>query len=106
MDTEKVHKVKQALNGQAQSLELQLLKDGAKKTSELQRKVPGLKRAVGRYKNLTDTDWLTKVYKHKFLIESGKVKVKLKRPGSAAASSSGSASLMPLSAPPIRDGGS
>ena len=68
----------------------------------MQRKVPGLKRAVGRYKNLTDTNWLTK---DKFLVESGKVKVRLKGPGSAPASSSGSASLMPLSTPPTRDGG-
>ena len=90
LDTEKVHsfnQVKQVLKGQAQSLELQLLKDGAIKTSELQRKVPGLKRAVGRYKNLTDTNWLTKVYKDKFVVENGVVR--LKRPGTAPASSSG-----------------
>jgi len=49
LDVKKVHsfnQVKQVLKGQAQSLELQLLKDGAMKTSDLQKKVPGLKRAV------------------------------------------------------------
>jgi hypothetical protein len=87
LDTQKVHsfnQVKQVLKTQAQSLELQLLKDGAIKTSELQRKVPGLKRAVGKYKNLTDTNWLTKVYKDKFTVEDGVVKLK-SRPGSAPA---------------------
>ena len=63
------------------------MKDGAMKTSELQRRIPGLKRAVGKYKNLTDTNWLTKVYKDKFVVEDGVVK--LKRLGSAPASSSG-----------------
>ena len=109
LDTEKVHsfnQVKQVLKGQAQSLELQLLKDGAMKTSELQRKVPGLKRAVGRYKNLTDTNWLTKVYKDKFVVEDGTVR--LKRPGSAPASNLGRSNLdLPSSVgPPTREGGS
>jgi hypothetical protein len=114
LDTEKVHsfnQVKQVLKGQAQSLELQLLKDGAMNTSELQRKVPGLKRAVGRYKNLTDTNWLTKVYKDKFVVEDGVIR--LKRPASAPASSSGGPSLGPPNSPPniqtfpvTREGGS
>ena len=68
------------------------------KTSELQRKVPGLKRAVGKYKNLTDTNWISKVYKDKFVVEDGVVR--LKRPGSAPASSSGRSNLdLPNSAP-------
>ena len=109
LDTEKVHsfnQVKQVLKTQAQSLELQLLKDGAMKTSELQRKVPGLKRAVGKYKNLTDTNWLTKVYKDKFVVEDGTVR--LKRPGSAPASNLGRSNLdLPSSVgPPTREGGS
>ena len=101
LDTEKVHsfnQVKQVLKGQAQSLELQLLKGGAIKTSELQQKVPGLRRAVGRYKNLTDTNWLTKVYKDKFEIENGEVRLK-NRPASAPASS-------PPVGPPTIVGGS
>jgi hypothetical protein len=57
------------------------------KTSELQRKIPGLKRAVGKYKNLTETNWLTKVFKDKFTVEDGVVKLK-SRPGSAPAASS------------------
>jgi hypothetical protein len=102
LDTQKVHsfnQVKQVLKTQAQSLELQLLKDGAIKTSELQRKVPGLKRAVGKYKNLTDTNWLTKVYKDKFTVEDGVVKLK-SRPGSAPAASSAAVG------PPVQVGGS
>ena len=79
--------MKQVLKNQANALEAQLLRDGAMKTSELQRKVPGLKRAVGKYKNLTDTNWISKVYKDKFVVEDGTVR--LKRPGSAPASSSG-----------------
>jgi hypothetical protein len=76
-------------------------------TSELQRRAPGLKRAVGRYKNLTDTNWLTKVYKDKFVVEDGTVR--LKRPGSAPASSSGAAiSAVPNTEtlPVSREGGS
>jgi hypothetical protein len=88
---------------------LQLLKDGALKTSELQRRVPGLKRAVGKYKNLTDTNWITKVYKDKFVVEDGVVR--LKRPASAPASSSGTAiSAVPNRAtetlPVSKEGGS
>ena len=102
LDTERVHsfnQVKQVLKTQAQSLELELLKNGAMNASELQKRIPGLKRAVGRYKNLTDTNWLTKVYKDKFVVEDGVVK--LKRPGSAPASNSSA----PVG-PPAREGGS
>ena len=56
LDTDKVHsfnQVKQVLKNQANALEAQLLRDGAMKTSELQKRVPGLRRAVGKYKNLT-----------------------------------------------------
>jgi hypothetical protein len=90
LDTDKVHsfnQVKQVLKGQAQALEMELLRDGAMKTSDLQRRVPGLKRAVGKYKNLTDTNWLTKVFKDRFVVENGEVRLK-NRPGSAPASSS------------------
>ena len=96
LDTDKVHsfnQVKQVLKNQAQSLENQLLKDGVIKTSELQRRVPGLKRAVGKYKNLTDTNWISKVYKDKFVVENGEVR--LKRPASAPSSSSGRLELRP-----------
>jgi hypothetical protein len=99
LDTNKVHsfnQVKQVLKNQAQSLENQLLKDGVIKTSELQKRVPGLKRAVGKYKNLTDTNWISKVYKDKFVVENGEVR--LKRPASAPSSSSGN-TVSPSSAP-------
>ena len=101
LDTERVHsfnQVKQVLKTQAQSLELELLKNGAMNASELQKRIPGLKRAVGRYKNLTDTNWLTKVYKDKFVVEDGVVK--LKRSGTPASNSSA-----PVG-PPAREGGS
>jgi hypothetical protein len=86
LDMNKMHsfnQVKQVLKNQAQSLELQLINNGSMKTSELQQKVPGLRRAVGRYKNLTDTNWLTKVYKDKFVVEDGVIR--LKKPAPAAA---------------------
>ena len=79
LDMNKVHsfnQVKQVLKSQAQSLELQLHKDGAINTSDLQKRVPGLRRAVGRYKNLTDTNWLTKVFKDKFSVENGEVRLR------------------------------
>ena len=72
-----------------------------------------MKRAVGRYKNLTDTNWLTKVYKDKFVVEDGVVR--LKRPGTA--STSGNTNLVSPNldntnlvssslGPPTREGGS
>jgi hypothetical protein len=98
LDTDKVHsfsQVKQVLKNQAQSLENQLLRDGTMKTSELQRRVPGLRRAVGKYKNLTDTNWISKVYKDKFVVDDGVVR--LKRPGSAPGSNLGGPNLGPPS---------
>jgi hypothetical protein len=100
LDMNKVHsfnQVKQVLKNQAQSLELQLINNGTMKTSELQQKVPGLKRAVGRYKNLTDTNWLTKVYKDKFVVEDGVIR--LKRPASAP--NSGGLNLRPPTTAPV-----
>ena len=67
------------------------------KTSDLQRRIPGLKRAVGKYKNLTDTNWLQKVYKDKFVVENGEVRLK-NRPGSAPAKEGGSSSSRALPA--------
>ena len=105
LDTDKVHsfnQVKTVLKSHAQALENELLKNGVMKTSELQRKVPGLRRAVGKYKNLTDTNWLTKVYKDKFTVENGEVRLK-RRPGSAPAAAAPASSS---DAPPVRIGGS
>jgi hypothetical protein len=104
LDVNKMHsfnQVKQVLKNQAQSLELQLINNGTMKTSELQQKVPGLKRAVGRYKNLTDTNWLTKVYKDKFVVENGVIKLKR-----ASAPAISAAPKLTETLPVSREGGS
>ena len=78
LDTEVVQKqtVKAALKPQATSLENLLLKEGSMATDDLFKKVPGLKRKVRKYRNLTNTNWLEKAYKDKFEISDGRIRLK------------------------------
>jgi hypothetical protein len=45
-------------------------------TDDLFKKVPGLKRKVRKYRNLTNTNWLERAYKDKFEIQDGRVRLK------------------------------
>jgi hypothetical protein len=91
LDTDIVQKqtAKAALKPQATTLENLLLKEGSVATDDLFRKLPGLKRKVRKYRNLTNTNWLEKAYKDKFEIQDGRVRLK------GAASSSSSAPPLP-----------
>ena len=91
LDTDIVQKqtAKAALKPQATTLENLLLKEGSVSTGDLFKKIPGLRRKVRKYRNLTDTNWLEKAYKDKFQIEDGRVRLK------GAASSSSSAPPQP-----------
>ncbi len=78
LDTDIVQKqtAKAALKPQATNLENLLLKEGSVATADLFKKVPGLRRKVRKYRNLTDTNWLEKAYKDKFEIQDGRVRLK------------------------------
>ena len=83
-----------------------MLKDRSMRPSELQRKAPGLKRAVGKYKNLTDTNWLTKVYKDKFVVEDGVIRLKRASAPASNLKNTNSVSSSGPNFPPTREGGS
>ena len=42
----------------------------------LLKKITGLKKRVDKYKNLTDTNWVTHTFKKKFIVENGQVKLR------------------------------
>jgi len=79
LDTDRIHTKPQAktvLKTQAQSLENLLLKEGSLTVEDLTKKISGLRRATKKYKNLTETNWITKAYKDKFVIQDGIVRLK------------------------------
>ena len=78
LDTDIVQKqtAKAALKPQATTLENLLLKEGSLATDDLFKKVPGLKRKVRKYRNLTNTNWLEKAYKDKFEIQDGRIRLR------------------------------
>ena len=88
------------LKNQAQALENVLLKEGSISTADLQKKVPGLRRFTRKYRNLTDTNWITKAYGNKFVIQDGTVRLK-NAPSSSSAAPRGVISQItpPVAAP-------
>ncbi len=84
-----------ALRDQAASLEKLLQEESALPTDELLQRVPGLRRKVRKFKNLTSTSWLEKAFKHKFEVQDGKVRLK----PSAAAPAAPAAPAPTLTAP-------
>jgi len=97
LDTDKIHSRPQAktvLKSQAQALENVLLKEGSISTADLQKKVPGLRRFTRKYRNLTDTNWITKAYGNKFVIQDGTVRLK-----NAPSSGSAAPRTPPVAAP-------
>ena len=64
------------LKNQALQLENLILKEGSVPTDSLQRRITGLKKLVNKYKNLTDTNWITQTFKKKFVVEGGQVELR------------------------------
>ena len=86
LDTDKIHtkqSAKTVLKNQALALENLLMKQGTISTGEIQ-KLPGMKRLTRKYRNLTETNWITKAYKDKFEIQDGTIRLK-NRPSSSFA---------------------
>ena len=69
-------KAQHLLKNQALQLENLILKQGPVATDTLLKKITGLKKLTDKYKNLTDTNWITQTYKKKFVIEGGQVKLR------------------------------
>jgi hypothetical protein len=69
-------KAQNLLKNQALQLENLILKEGSVPTDSLQRRITGLKKLVNKYKNLTDTNWIEKTFKKKFVVEGGRVKLR------------------------------
>jgi hypothetical protein len=78
LDTDLIRKpqAKTVLKNQAQSLENVLLKEGSISVEDLTKKVTGLKRKTKRYKNLTESNWITRAFKDKFTVQDGIVRLK------------------------------
>ena len=93
LDTDKIQtkSAKTVMRNQALALENLLMKQGTASTAEIQ-KLPGMKRLTRKYKNLTETNWISKAYKDKFVVQDGTVR--LKNP------SSSSSAPAPAPAPP------
>ena len=69
-------KAQNLLKNQALQLENLILKEGSVPTDALLKKITGLKKLVDKYKNLTDTNWITQTFKKKFVVEGGRVKLR------------------------------
>jgi hypothetical protein len=67
---------KQALKNEALALENILLKQGSLDVADLGRRIPGLRRKVDRFSNMTTSNWITRLYKDKFVITDGVVRLK------------------------------
>jgi hypothetical protein len=71
---------KQALKNEALALENILLKQGSLDVADLGRRIPGLRRKVDRFSNMTETNWITRLYQDKFVISDGIVRLKRAAP--------------------------
>ena len=69
-------KAQNLLKNQALQLENLILKEGSVPTDALLKKITGLKKLVNKYKNLTETNWIEKTFKKKFVVEGGRVKLR------------------------------
>ena len=69
-------KAQHLLKSQALQLENLILRSGPVATDTLLKKITGLKKLVDKYKNLTDTNWVTQTFKKKFIVENGQVKLR------------------------------
>ena len=67
---------KQALKNEALALENILFKEGRLEVADLPRRIPGLRRKVDRFSNMTTSNWITRLYKDKFVITDGVVRLK------------------------------
>jgi hypothetical protein len=67
---------KQALKNEALALENILFKEGRLEVADLARRIPGLRRKVDRFSNMTTSNWITRLYKDKFVITDGVVRLK------------------------------
>jgi hypothetical protein len=79
-------KAQNLLKNQALQLENLILKQGAVPVDTLLKKITGLKKLTDKYKNLTDTNWITQTFKKKFIVEGGQVKGITRPPGMPPAS--------------------
>ena len=87
------------LRDQAASLERLLQAEGSIPEDDLLKRVPGLRRKVRRFKNLSSTSWLNKAFKHKFDIQDGKVRLKGSAAPAAPAAAPATAPAVPARAP-------
>ncbi len=97
LDTDKIQtkqSAKTVLRNQALALENLLMKQGSASAADIQ-KLPGMKRLTRKYKNLTETNWISKAYKDKFVVQDGTVRLK----NQPSSSSSAPAPAPPAPAP-------
>jgi len=64
------------LQNQALQLENLIHREGPVAVDSLGKRITGLKKLVAKYKNLTESNWVTQTFKNRFVVEGGQVKLK------------------------------
>jgi hypothetical protein len=64
------------LQNQALQLENLIHREGGVPVDQLVKRITGLKKLVGKYKNLTESNWVLQTFKNRFAVEGGVVKLK------------------------------
>jgi hypothetical protein len=64
------------LQNQALQLENLIHREGPVPVDQLGKRITGLKKLVGKYKNLTESNWVLQTFKNRFVVEGGVVRLR------------------------------
>jgi hypothetical protein len=64
------------LKTQAEALQKTLEDEGSLPVASLENKIPGLRKLTSKYRNLTSSNWITRLFKGRFEVSDGMVRPK------------------------------